>query len=1115
MPSTGPASFAQERLFFIDQLDPGSPGYVVVCALRLTGVVDRDALAGALSDLAARHEPLRTTFAVRDGALTQIVREEPQVELHVTRRPRVDRRAQDDQVRAHVAQEVRRPFDLTAGPVVRYALLTWSEREHALVVLAHHIACDGWSVGVLLRDLAIAYRARVMGSDMPTAAASYLEYARAQRDRWDGGNADGLDHWTEALAGAPHLDLPTDHVRPAVLGSAGAVVRADLDPELLQRLRRHAREHGVSLFMLLLAAYARLLTWYSRQPEAVIGVPVANRLDEDEDDLVGCFVNVLPLRVRVADQPDFAHLLRHVREVALSGFGSQDVPFERIVRALGPERERSRSPVFQASFTLQNYTVELPDLLGLEVAEIDVEVEAAKFELALTVDLSGARPFSRLEYHTDLFTAPTAEGLLGHFQHLLATIAPAAGGQAQAPTMVSAAEADRLVALGSPDTAPDGPTGPLLARFEEHARTAPEAVAVRHGGASVGYGELDRRAERLAARLRRLGVRAGDLVGLCLDRSPDIVAAILATWKAGAAYLPLDPGYPPQRLRLILDSSAVTLVLVQPRTVTAVRTAAAQGGIRLVDVTAPERSGPPGDPATAPVTAPAGGDPELAYVIYTSGSTGVPKGVMVGRTGVDLLFSATPGGLRVGPDDVWLCAHSFAFDFSVWEVWGALAYGGTVVIADAADVVDPARLAALVRSERVTVLSQTPGSLHRLLPELTRGTPALAALRYVVCGGEALSWSRLADLLAGVDAGTRIVNMYGITEGTVHVTAREATVAELPAVRDGDVGRPLPSGRCYVLDPQGRPAGTDVPGELYIGGPLVALGYLRSPELTAERFRPDPYRAGGTIYRTGDICRWTSGGQLLYLGREDGQVQLRGHRVEVAEVERVLLRDPSVRAAAVLTADDRLVAFVVPTGSPTGSPTGGSAGGSAGGGPDLPALTRQVREALPAYMVPSRTVVVAEIPLTAHGKVDAAALLSRARTAAPPAGAAAPATPLQRQLLELWAGVLGRSDVGPRDNFFDVGGHSFALMTLQSRMAERGLSISVTDLFRLGTIEACAAHLGPQPVRPPTPAAAGGDRGHRRRSGMRRLADRTARVAGTRESGSDPTARRPQPTRES
>ncbi len=1068
MPRIGRASFAQERLFFLNELTPGHPGYVVALALRIRGTLDVAALRQALSDLVARHDVLRTTFALDDGVLTQRVHDDAQPVVDVQVRALAGDAGQDADLRDLVSTQARQPFSLTDGPVIRATIVSWSAEEHALALLVHHIACDGWSVGILLHDLAALYNGHRL--DVPV---SYLDHSVDKRAEWDGVDSRALEFWRETLTGVPQLALYTDHPRPPVLSHRGAVLRRPVDTELVTELGAWARGRGTTLFAVTVAAYAAVLARYTRQDEVVVGVPVANRLDEDEEALVGCLVNTLPLRIDVSGEPTFAQLVDRVSETARAALAYQDVPFEQIVRAVDAERQLGHAPLFQTSLSLQSFPFALPELDGLTVTEVDVEIDAAKFDLGITLDVAAGEPFLRAEYSTDLFEAGTVARLLDHLGQLLRSI----GGDSE-PSMVGADEAVLVTQDFNPERTPT-PDGPgLLKRFEEHATRHPSAVAVRHQGRDLTYGELSRWSSRIAALLRRDGVSQGDLVGLLLRRSPAVVAAILAVWKAGAAYVPLDPDYPEHRLRLIVDDSRVPVVLVEDGTAAVLDRLAP--GLRALDVNTADDGSDVPDPTTAP--------DDLAYVIYTSGSTGVPKGVMVAHAGLDALFAVPPGGLDIASDDVWLCAHSFSFDFSVWEMWGALSFGGRVVVADADDLLDPARVAGLIQSEGVTVLSQTPGALYRLLPGLLdRVRTEGSALRYVVSGGEALSWTRLAGLVSGADRlHAEFVNMYGITEGTVHVTAGAAGVKEIAGVRaitgvtEGSVGVPLPSGRCYVLDERRRPTGVGVPGELYIGGALVAKGYLHNPELSATRFVPDPYSDvdGAMIYRTGDIARWTADGELLYLGREDGQIQLRGYRVECAEVERAFLRHPAVRACAVLADGDELLAFV--------------------SGDLTPGVERDLRahagEILPRYMVPSRIVAVGAVPLTAHGKVDGARLLRELPPAVPAQRVPESAgTPIEERIRRLWVEVLDRSDVGLTDNFFDLGGHSFALVALQNKLVAAGFDVSVTDLFRFGTVQACARHLSAAASEPALPVAVPA---RHRADAMRRLADRRRARAG-------------------
>lgn len=1026
---TGRASFAQERFYFLNELQPGNPAYVVAFALRIEGSLDREALAHALRRVVAKHDALRTCFAVVDGELTQQVSDaaEPQITL-IDGEP-VDRETQDLQLRELVAAEACRPFSLSSGPVLRAWIRSWNTDQHALVVLVHHIACDGWAVGLLLDDLAQEYNTGDSGS----SGMSYVEYAESQRAIWSR-NTKRLDHWREVLAGAQQLALPTDHPRPSVLSCRGAVLRWPVDPELVRRLTTWAKERGATLFAVALAAYATVLSRYARQQDVVIGVPVANRLDEAEERLVGCLVNTLPIRVDLSGQPTFAELVTRTWRTALTAFGNQDVPFEQIVEAVGEQRQLSHAPLFQTTLTVQNFTFTVPDFAGLAVTEVDVEIDAAKFDLGMTLDVSTRSPFLRAEFSTELFEESTIAGMLAHYHTLLTSIVSTVDAE---PDMVDREERRLLTEGWNPPIREKPVHHPSVLRlFRGHATRSPDAVAVRHRGRRLTYRQLDQWSDRIAAGLFDVGVRRGSRVGLLLGRSPAMIAAILGVWKTGGVYVPLDPEYPTRRLELIVDSAQPSTMIVETETADMARRLAGSRGISLLEAHAID-----GD-SVVPATFPDQDD--LAYIIYTSGSTGVPKGVMVRHRGLNALCDPSPAGLDVDATDRWLCAQSFSFDVSVWETWGALTSGGRLIIADRADLVDPPRLARLIHAEEVTVLSLTPGALYRVLPPFFDSLEVeRSSVRHVVLAGEALSWSRLAALVDPERLPAMFVNMYGITEGTIHTTIAQVPAAELDGVPEGDIGVPLPSARCYVLDDQRRPTGVNVPGELYVSGESVAAGYVGMPELTSSRFGQDPY-GPGVLYRTGDIVKWTRDGTLVYFGREDAQVKVRGYRIELADIEAAFLRQRGVLACVAAAEADELVAFVC-------------CGPDAGTERELRA---SVREELPGYMVPSRILVVPEIPLNANGKVDARRLLAEHGSTEPvPRVADTPQQDsLSARIQWIWADVLRKPDIEPNDNFFDVGGHSFALITVQQRMAEIGLEISVTDLFRFGTVAACAAH---------------------------------------------------------
>jgi amino acid adenylation domain-containing protein len=1067
-----PLSFAQERLWFIDRLEPGNPVYNIPFPLRLKGALDVPALQRALSEVVRRHDSLRTRFPTVDGRPVQRV--EPAGDSHL---PSEDLSTLPDGGReAEAARRVREwalaPYDLERGPLFRAGLLRLGEGDHVLLVGMHHVVSDGWSIGVFWRELITLYGAFGRGepSPLPDPHLQYADFAVWQRG-WLQGEAlqQQVDWWREHLAGAPALlELPTDRPRPPTQSHRGAQLPFTLPAELAEGARALARREGATLFMALLSAWNALLSRWSRQDDVVVGTPVAGRTRRETEGMIGFFVNTLPLRTSLAGDPSFRALLGRVRETTFGAYAHQDLPFERLVEELQPERSLSHAPVYQVMMVLQN-TPEGPSegFAGLEPAGLEGGGEFGVARVDLTLGLMegpGGSLVGSLEYATDLFERATAERILRHFETLLRSVIQSPEAPVSSLAMLTPDERAELVAAGSA-TASFPVTQPLHALFAARAAGTPDAPALTFAGETLPYAELDRRANRLAHHLRALGAGPERLVGLCVERSLETVVGILAVLKAGAAYLPLDPAYPEERLAYMLEDSGASIVLT-----TSDLSGKLTGGTTLVrlDADAEAIARRPSDPPSVDV------DPSaLAYVIYTSGSTGRPKGVEVTHASVVRLFLATDRWFGFGADDVWTLFHSYAFDFSVWEIWGALLYGGRLVVVPWVVSRSPEELHALLERERVTVLNQTPSAFRQLIRVNEEAARDLA-LRVVIFGGEALDPASLRGWVERRgDESPRLVNMYGITETTVHVTYRPITADDVRAGSASPIGVPIPDLSVHVLDARGEPLPVGVVGEMHVGGAGVARGYLRRPELTAQRFVPDPFSSdpAARLYRSGDLARRLPDGSLEFQGRADDQVKVRGFRIELGEIESVLLEHPAVREAVVLArgagADDRrLYAWVVPSAEVTSAD-----------------LRAHLLERLPDYMVPAAFVPLDRLPLTRNGKVDRRALPEPEADAAAGADYVAPRTPTEEVLAGVWAGLLGRERVGATDGFFELGGHSLLATRVVSRLREDfGVEVPVRAVFEHPTLGALAAEIdrllraeGGVEAPPIRPAARDGD----------------------------------------
>ncbi|HEU4562741.1 MAG TPA: amino acid adenylation domain-containing protein, partial [Longimicrobium sp.] len=909
-----PLSFAQERLWFLDRLVPGNATYNISLALRLEGALDEAALERALVEIVRRHEALRTVFAEVDGSPVQVITPFGGFTLRLDDLSGLADAEREVEVRRRATEEAMRPFDLAAGPLFRAALLRLGEEGSVLLLSMHHIVSDGWSMEVFFRELSALYAAYREGreSPLPELAVQYADYAAWQREHLRGEVLERqLSYWRERLAGAPELvELPTDHPRPAVQTFRGASEAIELSGELLKQLRTLGRSEEATLYMVVLSAFQVLLSKYSGSEDIVVGSPIAGRTRKEVAGLIGFFVNTLVLRTDLGGDPGFREVLRRVREATLGAHEHQDVPFEKLVAELRPERSLSHSPLFQVMFTLQDADGRGGAVPDPQAGGVGAAMEVAKFDLSLTLAATPQGLRGKLIYSTDLFERGTAVRMLGHLARVLEQVA--ADADVRLSRLELLGEEEREQVLGAWNHTERGTSAPPAhALFARWARRAPEAAALLHGGETVTYGALDRRASALARRLRELGVGPETPVGLCMERTPELLVGVLGIWKAGGAYVPLDPRYPAERLGWIIADAALPVVV----TAGAAAAALPEHGATIVradEMTddAPVDVSPNGSADATEASADAA---ELAYVIYTSGSTGRPKGVLVQHGSLANLLAATREAFGVGEGDVMPALASYAFDIWLFEALLPLTSGGAVRLVERERVLD---MPALVEEIADATLVHAVPALMRQLVQAERETPRLARLRRAFVGGDRVAADLLAEMRETFPAAETHV-LYGPTEGTIlastHPVPADGIVAGHP------IGRPLGNVRLYVCDALGRPQPAGVPGELLIGGAGVARGYLGRPELTAERFVPDPFSAegGARLYRTGDRARWRTDGTLEFLGRTDFQVKVRGFRIEPGEIEAVLRQHDRVGECAVVVREDeagerRLAAYVVP-----------------------------------------------------------------------------------------------------------------------------------------------------------------------------------------------------------
>jgi amino acid adenylation domain-containing protein len=1063
-PGQAPLSFAQQRLWFLQQLEPKDTTYNMPRGIRMRGTLDLGALQQTLEEIVSRHEALRTRFEMVDGEPSQVIAPTMEVELPIEDLSGLPQAEREAEALRLARREARRPFELERGPQVRAKLVRLDQEEHLLLLTMHHIVSDGWSWGVFWRELGVLYEAFIAQKPSPLAELpiQYADYALWQR-QWLTGEVldEQLGYWKRQLAYLPALELPTDRPRPAVQTHRGARQWLELPESLTEALKELSRREGATLFMVLLGAFQVLLSRYSSQEDVAVGTPIAGRNRSETEGLIGFFVNTLVMRTDLSGDPSFRELLGRVREVALDAFEHQDLPFEKLVEELRLERDLSRTPLFQVFFNVLNAFDTATELSGLKVELLgrvrevalgsyahqavsrsgprDQQLAQSKFDL--TLDVLERREGLDLVfvYNADLFDDATIERMLEHLKTLLEGIVEDPDRHLSELALMSEAERHLLLFEWN-DTKTQYPGDRCIHElFEEQVQLTPEAVAVVFEEQQLTYRELNERANQLAHHLGKHGVGPEVLVGICLERGIDLVVALLATLKVGGAYVPLDPFYPLERLAFMLEDTDAPVLVTQGHL--RERLPTFRGELVCLDEEREEITRcPAGNPQTH--TTP----DNLAYVIYTSGSTGRPKGVMVEHRNLASVRSAWLRNYS-GRCLTWLSTASFSFDVFSGDVLRSVCSGGRLVLCPTYLLTSPRELSRLIAREHIDALECTPSVLAELVQHLNDTGESLERLAYLIAGADAWQVSDFVAARTACGSGVRIFNTYGVTEATIDSTFFEGEVESIGSGPQVPIGRPIANTEVYVLDDHRNPVPIGVPGKLYIGGAGVARGYLNRPELTAERFVPHPFsdRPGACLYHSGDLVRYRPDGNLEFLGRVDDQVKIRGFRIEPGEVEATLAEHPAVRRSVVVAREDkpgdkRLVAYYVVS--------------ERGQDPTTSELRAFMKAKVPEYMVPSAFVGLEAFPLTPNGKVDRHSLPApglsdiRAENAY-----AEPRTPVEGQLVEIWEEVLGLERVGIHEDFFELEGHSLLATRVVSRLRDAlGVELPLRYLFETPTV---------------------------------------------------------------
>ncbi|MBW4602153.1 MAG: amino acid adenylation domain-containing protein [Calothrix sp. FI2-JRJ7] len=1073
-----PLSFAQQRLWFIDQFESGSSLYNVPIALHLKGVLNVAALSQTLNEIVRRHEGLRTSFILVEGQPVQLITPELIINLPIVDLQDLSEVEQKDQVLQIISSEAKRPFNLAQAPLLRASLLRLNEVEHIVTFTMHHIISDGWSMGVLVQEVAALYEAfsKCQPSQLPELPIQYADFALWQRQWLQGEVLESqLAYWQKQLGGnLPVLQLPTNFKRPKVQTFQGATKSFSLSKNLTEALETLSHNENVTLFMTLLAAFKTLLYRYTGQEDILVGSPVANRNQEKLELLIGFFVNTLVLRTDLSGNPSFRELLKRVREVTLGAYTHQDLPFEQLVEKLHPERNLSHTPLFQVMFQLQNTPNQTLELPGLTWKTLEFHNQTSKFDLSLSMVETESGLIGKLEYNTDLFEVATITRMQGHFQTLLEGIIANPEQAISDLPLLTDAEEYQLLAWNQ--TKVDYPSGLCIHQlFEAQVEQTPESIALVYDDSQLTYQELNQRANQLAHYLQTLGVALEVLVGICVERSLETVISILAILKAGGAYLPLDPAYPPERLNWMLEDAKVSVLLTQKHLTTLLNTSAkiicldatwdliAQSSAsNLVDCKVKSEN--------------------LAYVIYTSGSTGKSKGVLIQHNSLVNAYFAWGQAYKLRSEvTCHLQMASFSFDVFSGDLVRALCSGGKLVLCPRELLLSPQELYSLIQKEQVDCAEFVPAVLRNLMQYLQETQQRLDSIRLLICGSDSWYGKEYQSFLKYCSSKTRLINSYGVTEATIDSSYFESSIENLSLEQLVPIGRPFDNVELYILDVNLQPVPIGVSGELYIGGAGLARGYLNRPDLTAERFIDNPFKqahynknntyiidkfsANSTLskanhnlnlntrlYKTGDLARYLPDGNIEFIRRIDYQVKVRGFRIEIGEVEAVLNQYTDVKEVVVVVREDipsdkRLVAYIVPL----------------SGEIKISELRRFLKEKLPDYMIPGAFVILESLPLTPNGKVNRKALPAPDLTQKQIGKSfKLPRTNFQEVLIGIWSQLLNLQEIeiGIGDNFFDLGGHSLLATQLISRIRQIfNVELPLRCVFAEPTINELAANI--------------------------------------------------------